>query len=245
MFMNVRPLLWKVMLAVGASESALRRLCEQATQEQLILLHQRFRDAVAELVSTPGFTARAGSRSWELGAWIVAQGKRAWFNAKRDPGAAPAVPPDGAPDLARVMADVYRERFGTDIPAREPEPSAPPPEPDSGWETELWEVIDMLNAGIPPDDALASYTRSELQALDNTLLDVVGRVAEKAEAVFGDDPDGHSWSEWADWAVGQGRETCDGFLAHPRTAPRAIRGDAPFVDTLIGEEYRRRYGKLP
>jgi hypothetical protein len=112
------------------------------------------------------------------------------------------------------------------------------------WEKELWDAVDMLNAGIPPDEALASDTRSELQVLRTTLTDVVDKLGERAEAVLRDDPEHLSWRRWADWAVRQGRERCDEFLAHPETAPRTAPYDVPFIDSIIADEYQRRYGTL-
>jgi hypothetical protein len=217
---------------MGGEGASLERICRGLTCEQLVLFHRRCAGA-------PDGSA-AGWRA--LACFAVTCGKRVWYEAKRNPASLPAAPADGR-DFERVMAEVYRERFGHDIPLLEPEPTGV--DGDPRYEAEVWELADAVSVGVPLAELLPARTRSELVNLDAALLRVVADLAERAEAVFGEDRAGLGWSQWADWMVGQGRDACEYQLAHPDEVVRDVPGDAWYLDSQLCDFYQARYGKLP
>jgi hypothetical protein len=138
----------------------------------------------------------------------------------KDPRTLPRRAPADVPDFPGVIANVYRERFGGDIPEQEPAPTITSAKHDPAWEQQLWELIDVLNLGVPVEQAVAGYTRSELLALIVALQFVTERISNKVHGTVGGE-----WSSldpwlWANLVVGQGKETVDGYLADFATAPR-------------------------
>lgn len=243
--MSVRPHLWNVMDMVKGDAAALRKLVQQATREQLILLNRRFGIAAGELRTDPRFAAHAepGSEG-KLSRWVVTQGRKAWQEAKQDPSRLPREPPSEAPDFPRVMEGVYQERFGAAIPEQEPDPADDPKlSYDRAWEAELWKLIDVVNAGVPLTEAVSGYTRSELAQLDAAIGAVLDRLQPQFEEALGDDPSGLAGgSEWTTWVIGQGKEKVDRYLAHPDEAPRSVPEGAPLFAGQLDEVYEDRYG---
>jgi hypothetical protein len=240
--MTINPALWIVMRAAAGDEDALRNLAEQANEEQLIHLHRQFLGAVGDLAGSNTFSAKAGRRNTRLAAWIVSQGRATYRDAERGMFKFPAEAPSN-PNFARVMRDVYLARFGHEIPEFEPDPSN-----DSAivydpvWDAKMWELIDVLRAGVPFRDAAARYTRRDLLQLSISVQEVRERIVERAAARFGESED-DDWLKWADWMLGHGQEAVETALARPDT-----RSDVPddaedqMFDTLLSSEYAARYG---
>lgn len=239
--MSLRPHLWMIMEYARGDAGVLRYLVERATSEQLIVLYQRFCIAVSELRIAPGFASHAERNAdWELASWVVSAGRALYHEAMRDPLRLPTRPPAGAPDYARIMEDVYRVRFGHDIPDQEPAPDADL-RYDPEWEPRLWELVDVINVGVPFAQAVSGYTRSELVQLHAA----TGAIAERllpSEVMFGDDPAGLAWTEWTHWAIGQGKLVIEHWLAHPHEAPRHVPQDFKALFVQLEDVYFERYG---
>jgi len=229
--MTFSPVLWWAAREAAGDAGKLRALAQGATAEQLVLLARRAREAAAELAAEPG-----------VAAWAVTQGEQVWKDALRDPKTLPRTAPAGAWDMAAVLAEVYRRRFGAALPDQEPAPSeAARFEP--AWEDVLWDVVDVIGVGVPLEQALATYTRPELIGLGVAARHVVDRLAEQAEERFGDDPGRTGWMLWAEQALGRGKASVEAMLAEPPREPHEIPGDAPLLREALDAVYRARYGE--
>ncbi len=229
---------------VKGDEVALRWLLDDATRDQLVLLNRRFGIAAAELRMSPRFAAHAkrGSES-DLSFFVVTQGRKAWSDALKNPRRLPKSPPARAPDFVSVMADVYRARFHDEIPEQEPDPAKDRSlRYDPAFEAQLWKLIDVVNAGVPLEEATSGYTRSELTQLNAAILVLLNRLCVQFEERFGEDPDGLAWCKWTDWMIGRGLETIEHYLAHPKKAPRTVPNDARFFAGDLDLVYEERYG---
>lgn len=218
--------MWQVMRSAGGSAAKLREICEDMTDEQLIVLHRLFHANVAELAARHDGAYRRAEVT-------VARGKLAWYESMRGDPLAPA---DG-PDYARVMADVYRERFGGDIPLLEPAPTTV--DTDPRWDNDVWELMGAVSVGMPLAEGLDGRTRSELVNLRAALDRVIDDLATRAQAAFGEDPDGSEWHLWAAYALPEGRDTCEECLAD--ATPPALPADARFIDEELHRYYQARY----
>lgn len=139
------------------------------------------------------------------------------------------------------MRDVYRQRFGGDIPELEPEPNWRSFEPGPAWEQRLWALIDIVNLGVPIEEAVAGYTRSELILLQLALERISNRLEEQLAETFGEDPSGMGWEEVAVWIVGKGNETIEHVLHHPEEPAPTVPPDEPWLTDLLEEVYQQRY----
>ncbi len=233
--MTFSPVLWWAARTAAGDPRALRDLARSATAEQLVLLVRRAREAAAQLPASP-----------RVAAWAVTQGEKVWKDARRDPSTLPREAPPGAWDMAEVLAEVYRQRFGTAIPDQEPAPTGEAAlRFDPAWENALWELIDVLGVGVPLEQALAGYTRSELVKLIVAAREVVDRLSEEAEQRFGEDPQRTGWMLWAEQALGRGKDAVEAMLADPPRASHALPEDAPLLREALAAVYRSRYGEPP
>jgi hypothetical protein len=240
--MTFTPILWSTLRAANGDEQALRKATAQATADQLTLLYQRIDDAADELYAQPGFTAHADRGAANaLARWAVTQGKSTWSKAMKDPTTLPRRPPAGAWDAMTVLEDVYRTRFGGDIPDVEPAPAGAYVY-DPAWEAALWKVVDALAAGVPIDEAVGGFTRAELVKLAAAHAEVAERLRTHAEKQFGADPSGMDWSHWASWLPLEGKEMHDAVFSDPAKVPRKVPTDAPLFSDLLDEVYQQRYG---
>jgi len=228
--------------AAGDAQS-LARLVAPATAEQLIRLHNWFEEVTDDLARTPEFVAHAEPGVADaLARWVVTQGRKAWSDAGRDATGLPTQPPAGALDVPGLLARLYRERFGGDMPDDEPEPPADlQPQPED--EDELWELVDFAKTGIPLQDMLASRTRSELVRFARAHRRVFDRLNARALETLGDDPIGTGWAAWTDWVIGLGKATYDRYLADPQSAPREIPKEVDWFLDKLRDVYFDRYGE--
>jgi hypothetical protein len=240
--MTFRPQLWDLMKRAAGNPDALAALLAPATAEQLILLQHRFEDAVDALTREPAFAAHAEpGGAPALASWVVTQGRKVWFDAQRDPAALPRRAPPDALDVPGVIARVYRDRFGGALPDEEPAlPGDLAAQP--GDEDELWDLVEITNAGVPMADALSARTRSEIARLGLALDRVFDRLNERAQ-VLGEDPTGTGWMSWTDWVIGQGKAAYERTLAQPEAAPREPPEDVEYFGAKLRDVYHQRYGE--
>src|SRR5262245_1694872 len=166
--MTFRPRLWRVMEAADGDTDKLRALLADASAEQMLYLDNRYLRAAAELRDVPEFWDHAAGprEADQLARWVVTQGRDAWFAAQRDPSQLPREPPPSFQDFSPLIAELYKERFGVPMPLDEADPARDPnlmhsPE----WEATLWKLIDYMNVGALPSEALDGFTRSDLARL--------------------------------------------------------------------------------
>jgi len=227
--MGVRPFIWQVMASAAGQEPKLREICEDMTDEQLIVLHRLFRENVAQLAARHDGSPDAYRRAQVT----VARGKRAWYEAMRGD---PLEPADG-PDHARVMAEVYRSRFGHEIPLLEPEPAAV--DTDPRWENDVWDLMNAVSVGMPLAEGLGARTRSELVNLRAALNRVIDDMAAQARESFGPDPDGSDWHLWAAFVLWEGREAGEDRLIDFTAVE--IPANARFIDEELHRYYEALY----
>ncbi|MBX2856722.1 MAG: hypothetical protein KTR21_17170 [Rhodobacteraceae bacterium] len=240
--MGVRPILWKVVRDAGGTEAGLRALLAGATAEQMILLHSRLTGA-AMLLWLDALQPRypAPPEGLPLAHWIVSQGKAAYERAEENPQAFAAPPPADAPDLPGVVQRVYRERFGADIPNKEPDPAGrtdlgPTPE----GEEQVWKLLGVLDAGVSLHGALQGFTRPELLWLSRCLERLYRQTRDqilKARPEL--DEEEVFWG--ASKLVDQGREVWEGALLDPSAIRFEEVRDYQPVYLLINDLYRERY----
>jgi hypothetical protein len=208
--MTFSPIPWAT-LREATTAPALRAAAAGATQEQLILFHQRVKEAAEQLV-------RAHGIPWPGAVWLVTQGKRSWYAATKDASQVPTVLPPDAWSALDVIEDVYRERFGRETPPIEPAPVGAYVY-DPAWEAKFWEIMDILPVGVPFEEAVAGLTRTELERLQAVATEVATRVEAYVEKHWGPEPSGFDWTWWAGWMPVLGKEVYDG-LANPRAHHR-------------------------
>jgi hypothetical protein len=243
---TLRPVLWNVVRDAKGDEAALRKLLTPANQEQLIHLHRKLDEAAAVLYLDERFIAHAKrGAAPRLAVWVVSQGRKAWHDAQRDPTAVPREAPV-APNFPAVFASLYRERFANEIPDHEPDPVDDTSLAyDPAWEEMVWDLADLVSEGIPITEATTGYTRSDLVRLDLALQEVVERLRLRANETLGKDGSGMGWREWAEWVVGHGTTSVDGYFANPAKAPRHVPDDAEttMLTAQLDAEYLSRFGE--
>jgi len=240
--MTFTPILWAAMRNAEGSRRALREVSVHGTAEQLILLHRRIDDAADELYPQPGFVEHADpGAAVALSRWAVTQGESFWKQAKRDPAVLPKRPPADGWDAMAVLEEVYRARFGEEIPTNEPVP-IDAYRYDPAWEATLWDVVSVLGVGVPIDEALGGFTRTELVKLAAARSEVTERLRQHAKQHFGEDPAGLDWAFWAAWLPLEGKAVHDAVFADPASVPKEVPDDGTLLSDEINEVYLARYG---
>jgi hypothetical protein len=228
--MSIKPHLWNVMVSAARDATKLRVLLEQATAEQLILLARRFHEAAVEvrgkLANVP-----EEDRS-RIADAVVTHGYKVWKTTMQDADAAASIGDDTSA-FRQVFADVYRERFGHELPAQEPDPAADSAlRFDPRWEEELWKLIDVINVGVPIDEATSLYTRSELAQLGTAAYAITERLEDEIALKTGRPRVTEQWMGLGGWLLGQGKAAIDDYLAHPDRLPETPDLSVP---SLAGE----------
>lgn len=233
--MSLQPHLWNVVAAAAGDEGRFRELLKSATQEQMIVLRKRFEEAAARLRAvTPTEHLPDPDR---YASWIVASGRKAYDEALTSRVVAEL--PERVADFRGAFERVYRERFGGVMPHEEPEDVRLRYDPS--WEKELWELIEVVNVGVPLEEAASNYTRSELILLDIAARVVVDRIETEVSNKTGR-AIASTWIDIGDWLIGKGRDVVAHFIEHPDELPAEVpEGDSVFVGALENL-YIDRYG---
>lgn len=226
--MTFTPILWST-LRESSTAAALRASAETATEEQLILFHQRLDDTADELADECRIAR-------PLADWLVTQGKQSWRSARSGEGVPAELPPE-AWSARAVIEEVYRARFGRPIPVMEPPPVGANVY-DPAWEEPFWRVMTSVRVGVPFEEAVGRYTRSELERLNAVNSHVIERALELANERWGDDS---LFPYWAAWMPQLGKEVYDALVAGTLERPTDVPEGAIVVGELLDDEYQRRY----
>ncbi|MEM6990009.1 MAG: hypothetical protein AAF721_05915 [Myxococcota bacterium] len=238
----MKPHLWSLEDANG-DPARLARLLADATAEQLILLRRRYGIAAAELRDRAAFRDHAADGYADaLARWVVTRGERAYGLAMEDPSTLPDRPPSDAPDLYGTIGAVYAQRFGHPIPDQEPEPAdLSALGPDPAWVEPVWNLIDLVQLGIPIAQAASGYTRSELIRLYYTASQIaLHSVDARLRVAFPDECESE-WHYLASHAMSQGRERLDSLLAAPEQLRDLMDGYST-ITSWLNDLYWERYG---
>ena len=220
----------------------MRALLDEATAEQMILLHKQLTDAAMLLwldALQPFHPAPPAGVA--LARAIVSQGREAYEQAKAHPEEVAPPPPAELTDLPSVVAQVYRERFDAEIPPQEPDPArrsdlGPTPEREQA----VWRMLGVLNVGVPLRDALTGVTRSELVWLSRSLERLYEEARDQMLTARPDlDEEALFWA--AAELVDQGREAWERALQQPASLRVEQAWDYEPLSLRINALYRERY----
>jgi hypothetical protein len=236
---SLKPHLWNVMASAAGDAAKLRTLLMGATAEQLILLARRFDEASTNLSSKfANVPAADRSRTADV---VVTHGQRLWNATMQDQDAASSIGND-ASDFRQVFRDVYRERFGHELPSQEPDPAADPTlRFDPRWEEELWKLIEVINVGVPSEQATSLYTRSELAQLGTAAEVITDWIEDEISRKTGRPRVTEKWTGLSHWLLGQGKEAVEHYVSHTEQLPEEADMSVPWLAGMLLGIYDDRY----
>lgn len=118
-FDNVEPWFWEVIDRAGRNPATLRRLLWDMSREELERFDSQFEWARAELSGEDFFTVHGYTRDQmqEFAAWIASQGRDYYARVFNNPELMPRIDEmKESSNFDCVVKNVYRERFGVDMP---------------------------------------------------------------------------------------------------------------------------------